>query len=152
MTRRSVLFALLLLLPFVTGCGALRTFKSSFGGRPENARQLVAPPKTNRSMSGVLVRVFVYDDDWSGRCVVDVDNSVSCDFGIERLFQDAKFTGGWVVLNIWDARALCDRAMFSALGSRGQAWPASDDVDACALGLLELRTRELAPPPRGVVR
>ena len=143
MIRRLVLFALL--LPFATGCGALRTFKSSFSGRPENVRQLVAPPKTNWSMSGVLVRVFVYDDDWSGRCVVDVDNSVSCDFGVERLFWDAELTGGWAMLNIWDARALCDRAMFSAFGT-------SDDVDACALGLLELRIRELAPPPREVVR
>jgi hypothetical protein len=141
------LLAVILTLAVLPGCGALRAYKDSFKGTGDTSNGPIAPPKTNWSSAGTRVTVVVYDNDWSGRCILDIDNSIRCDFGFERLQQDAAFTGGWGSLTPADARKLCSSAMFSVRGPLSN-YGGGADVQACAQGLLELRFRELAPPPR----
>jgi hypothetical protein len=141
------LLAVILTLAVIPGCGAARAFKDSFSAPADKSTAPIAPPKTNWSASGSRVTVVVYDNDWRGWCTLDIDNSIRCDFGFERLKQDAAFTGGWGSLIPADARALCSSAMFS-VRSPFTEYGNGSDVQACAQGLLELRFRELAPPPR----
>jgi hypothetical protein len=141
------LLAVILTLAVIPGCGAARAFKDSFSAPADKSTAPIAPPKTNWSASGSRVTVVVYDNDWRGWCTLDIDNSIRCDFGFERLQQDAAFTGGWGSLIPADARALCSSAMFS-VRSPFTEYGNGSDVQACAQGLLELRFRELAPPPR----
>lgn len=132
---------------FLSGCALGRAYMGSFDS--EGARELLAPPKTNMAGDGVRVQVLVYNDGWTGRCFVGASNSITCDFGIEWLMNQAQLTGGWYMLNIFDAEKLCGSAMFSAqvvLRPGVILFGTQDHIRQCAYGLTELRYRELAPP------
>ncbi len=124
---------------------------ATFGGPPMNQdSDLVAPPQTVRTMNVLTenVTVKVYKGNQFPWCRFDVQGIV-CDFYYDRLMTDSAISGGWIALTIQGASQLCTSAMFSIgvtpIGVLNASTVTDEHIRACAIGLVQLRMRELAP-------